>query len=154
MSPIKQKKVLAKLLENNGNLGKAMVDAGYSKNYADNPQLLTSTKTWEELMEKHFPDSKIALKIEEGLEANRVISAVNTNKEATAGTTDFIEVPDHAIRHKFVETALKVKRKMPELGDKDNPFKIDINVDIGSTLKKIYGQRNNGSAGKVLNGSS
>jgi hypothetical protein len=152
MPSLKQKLAALKLVENSGNIGKAMIDAGYSpKTDTTN---LTKSKGWEELMEKHFPDSKIALKIEEGLEANRVISAVNTNKEATAGTTDFIEVPDHAIRHKFVETALKVKRKMPELGDKDNPFKIDINVDIGSTLKKIYGQRNNGSAGKVLNGSS
>lgn len=43
----------------------------------------------------------------DGLEANRVISAVNTGKQASGATADFIEVPDHAVRHKYLETAGK-----------------------------------------------
>jgi len=42
----------------------------------------------------------------DGLKANRVISAI-TNKQATGGTADFIDVPDHAVRHKYLETASK-----------------------------------------------
>lgn len=153
MSTIKQKLVASKIVETRCSTKEAMKAAGYSDSYANNSNQLTSTKSWEDLMEKHFPDSKLALKIDEGLEANRVISAVNTNKQATGGTTDFIEVPDFAIRHKYVETALKVKKKMPDLGDKDNPFKVDITIDIGTTLKKIYGSRSNEGVRKVLNGS-
>lgn len=45
--------------------------------------------------------------LEEGLRAKRVISAVNTNKQATGADTDFIEVPDHEVRHKYLTTASK-----------------------------------------------
>jgi hypothetical protein len=45
--------------------------------------------------------------LDDGLGANRVISAVNTNKQADGATSDFIEVPDHAVRHKYLETAAK-----------------------------------------------
>ena len=43
--------------------------------------------------------------LDQGLKANRVISAVSTDKHANGATTDFIEVPDHLTRHKFMETA-------------------------------------------------
>lgn len=43
----------------------------------------------------------------DGLKANRVISAVNTDKQANGSSSDFIEVPDHAVRHKYLETASK-----------------------------------------------
>ena len=51
--------------------------------------------------------------LDEGLEANKVISAmvVSNNgkgmKQANSMTRDFIDVPDHATRHKFLETAGK-----------------------------------------------
>ena len=45
--------------------------------------------------------------LEEGLNANRVISAIKTDKQANGATSDFIEVPDHAVRHKYLETAGK-----------------------------------------------
>jgi len=45
--------------------------------------------------------------LDDGLKANRVISAIKTDKEATGATADFIDVPDHAVRHKYLETASK-----------------------------------------------
>jgi len=49
--------------------------------------------------------------LSEGLEANKVISAQIINqsgdgmKTANSMTKDFIDVPDHATRHRFLETA-------------------------------------------------
>jgi hypothetical protein len=69
----------------------------------------------DEILEKHnVTDDYLAEKIKEGLEANRVISAVNTDKLANGATTDFIEVPDHLVRHKYLETTLKLKNKYPK----------------------------------------
>lgn len=45
--------------------------------------------------------------LDDGLGANRVISAMNTGRQATGATSDFIEVPDYAIRHRYMETAGK-----------------------------------------------
>lgn len=119
MPTLKQQTVAKILSENLGKpLGEAMLEAGYSKSTSETPQNLTQTNGWQELMEKHMPDSKLQQVIEEGLEANRIISAVNTGKQASGATADFVEVPDHAVRHKFVETALKLKDKFPETKSK------------------------------------
>jgi hypothetical protein len=53
---LKQKLVASKLLENGGNIGKAMVSVGYSPRTAKTPQKLTKSKGWNELMETLFPD--------------------------------------------------------------------------------------------------
>lgn len=44
MATIKQKKVVDKLLENNGNMSKTMRQVGYSKNFSKNPQTLAKSK--------------------------------------------------------------------------------------------------------------
>ncbi len=48
-----------------------------------------------------------------GLKANKVISANIIYGEADEKTNDFIEVPDHATRHKFLDTAYKLKNLYP-----------------------------------------
>lgn len=48
-----------KILENQGNLGKAMIAAGYSPATAKTPQNVTKSKSWPELLEKYFPDTKL-----------------------------------------------------------------------------------------------
>jgi hypothetical protein len=123
---LKQQNVAQQILENPGiSYRQAMLNAGYSENTASDPSNLTESDTWQELMDKHFPDETLAKKVQEGLEANRVISAQvvvksdNPNvktKTATARDVDFIEVPDHGVRHKYLETALKLKKKLNEGG--------------------------------------
>jgi len=147
MATIKQKVALKNLVENGGNVTKAMIDAGYSPNTANTPQKLTESDGWQELMDKYLPDEKIIQKVDEGLEATRVISAVK-GTSANGGTTDFIDVPDYAVRHKYVETSLKIKGKLIE--PTDEPIKVNVTIDIGEALKKIYGQRGNGGTNKVL----
>lgn len=41
-------------------VSKAMLDSGLSKSYAEQPQQMTSSKGWKELVEKHMPDSFLA----------------------------------------------------------------------------------------------
>lgn len=61
MPTAKQKKVVETLLENPGMpVGTAMRTAGYSEASVKNPKELTSTKTWQELMDQYLPDKKLA----------------------------------------------------------------------------------------------
>jgi hypothetical protein len=65
------------------------------------------------VMEKHgISDDKLADVLQDGLEASRTISAI-AGSEANGGTVDFVDVPDHQTRHRFLETALKLKDRFP-----------------------------------------
>lgn len=108
----KQALASKKLVENGGNVSKAMREAGYSKAMAKNPQKLTQSKAWQQLMEKYLPDATLLQVHQEGLQANKIISARIIGMDATDQTDDFIEVPDHAVRHKFLETAYKLKHRL------------------------------------------
>jgi len=52
MATVKQKKALNKIVENGGNVSKAMRDAGYSPATAENPSKLTDSKGFIELMDE------------------------------------------------------------------------------------------------------
>jgi len=64
MATIKQKKALNKIVENRGNIGKAMLEAGYDENTAKNPKNLTESKGYKELLK------------ESGLTENLVVRAL------------------------------------------------------------------------------
>ena len=53
MATNKQKKAVDKLVENGGNVSKAMKDAGYSEATAKTPQKLTESKGFMELVEEY-----------------------------------------------------------------------------------------------------
>jgi hypothetical protein len=86
----------------------------------------------EEILEKHgITDDYLAEKTKEGLDATRTISTIS-GKEANGGTVDFVDVPDFISRHKYLETALKLKDKFPtkvsgvQLQDGDKTISIII----------------------------
>lgn len=147
MKSLKQQKAFKESMENGGNITEAMRVAGYKESTINNPSNLTASKSWEELLEEHLPDSLLADTIEEGLKATKPISARIImqkgkndlgSQDAWSKTDDFIEVEDYAVRHKYVETALKIKGKIPELGDKENPLNAAIKVTI-----QDYGAKDN-----------
>ena len=73
---------------------------------------------YEEFLEEAgITDKLLQQKIIDGLDANKTVSAVNTGKNATASSSDFIDVPDFMARHKYLETALKLKRRLKERMD-------------------------------------
>ena len=91
MATIKQKTALNKVVENGGNVSKAMRDAGYTEKTAKTPQKLTESKGWKELVEEYLPDDLLARVHHEGL-------------QATKG-----KKPDYFARHKYLDTAYKIK---------------------------------------------
>lgn len=139
-------------MANGGHVSKAMRAAGYSEATIHTPQKLTESKTWLELVDEYLPDDLLNQKIQEGMEANKQLAArVVFKKEAptsqsagelpvaNSSTDDFIEVPDFAVRHKYVETALKVKGKLTNnvdlttQGQKIEPMQIIIVEDSKDT---------------------
>lgn len=108
------KKVFEKVMENHGkNIGKTMIDEGYTKASAKNPKNVTDSKSWEMLMDEYIPESLIAQTHKEAFEANRTISVVS-GKQASGGTTDFIDVPDWQTRMKATELGYKIRGKLTD----------------------------------------
>lgn len=82
-----------------------------------------------------LPDELLSKVHREGLEANRVISANITYGDADEKTNDFIEVPDHAVRHKYLESAYKLKGSFaPEKS-------LNMNVEIEVTPELLEASR-------------
>ena len=97
---IKQKLAIKKVMENHGNVSRAMREVGYDPTTAKNPKNLTDSKAWNELVEKHLPDDKLLTKHEEALEATKWNDFTGEREE------------DHAIRLKGVELGYKLKRRL------------------------------------------
>jgi len=131
---IRQKKVIEKLAVNGGSMKSAMLEAGYSNEYASNPQKLIKTKSWEELLEEFLPDSLLTKVAQEGLASNKIVSAKIVGANANENTDDFIEVPDFPTRQKYLETSLKMKGKLSEKHDVSGEFTIKIE-DYGNNNK-------------------
>ena len=95
--------------------------------------------SYSDLMEEAgITDKLLQKKIMEGLDATRTISAVK-GTNANGGTTDFIDVPDFLARHKYLETALKLKKRLTDrvdvtTGDKPIPI-----LDIIPNVRKDNG---------------
>lgn len=116
---IKQKAVAKDLLENTGKpISRAMLDAGYAPTTAKNPLELTESKGWQELMDGYFPDEDLARIGKEGLNAMKQIGALILIKGdgtvVNKSDEGMIEVADHGVRHKFWDTALKLKGRLKD----------------------------------------
>lgn len=70
---MKQKRAAKIKLENpKKSMREVMVEAGYSKKTANNPQELTDTKGWQELLEEYLPDNHLGVKHREFLDSPRL----------------------------------------------------------------------------------
>lgn len=96
-----------------GNALKSALKAGYKQEYAEKILGVMSenvaTSMTDAMERAGITDEKLVGVLGEGLEAKRVISARVTDRDADVDTDDFIEVPDHPTRHKFLDTAIKLK---------------------------------------------
>lgn len=141
---LKQKIAFEKTIENHGNVSKSMREAGYSEATAKNPKNLTESKGWDQLLSE-ISDDLLKETLLEGLESVKPIGAsILVNKEGQvikAENEGAIEVPDNATRHKYLDTALKLKDKYPAEkhkhgGDPDNPIKYEIEIIEDSRVGK------------------
>lgn len=69
---LKAKRAFQIMVGNGGKIGPAMIEAGYSPATADTPGKLTSTKSWQELVQEFLPDSLLAEKHEQLLRATHL----------------------------------------------------------------------------------
>lgn len=134
MATIKQKLAATKIVENGGNIGQAMVAAGYSPATAKTPQKLTSSKGWSSLVKQFLPDNDL-LKIHKELlksyklevcqfpkqesdtSIRKIIGRVPGWKLITIEATDkcktcMIAIPDNLARKGALELAYKVTDKL------------------------------------------
>ena len=128
MATFKQKRAFKEVL-NGSTITKAMKVAGYADTTASTTGKLTNTIGWNELMNEYLPDKLLAKKHLEGL-------------EATKGGES--EEPDYAVRHKYLDSAYKVKGNYaPEKkdittgGDKLSTNKEQADMLITSYLESI-----------------
>lgn len=71
MATIKQKKAIRNIVENGGNVSKAMVDAGYSPKTAENPSKLTKANGFKELADKYLPDDMLLTALRDDIKAKK-----------------------------------------------------------------------------------
>jgi hypothetical protein len=131
---LKQRKWLAKYLEC-GNATEAAMQSYDCKDRETAAQIgwenLRKLDYTDFLEEAGITDKLLQEKILEGLDSTRTVSAVKTSKNATADSTDFVDVPDFLTRHKYLETALKLKRRLVE--------KVDLTTNGKDLPTPIYG---------------
>lgn len=120
----------------------ALIDAGYADSTADKApsRILGNSRVKEaiaDIMDRQgISDDCLVHVLKEGLQAKKVISAMviksspdgiadeeDEMKEADSMTKDFVEVDDYAVRHKYLETGLKLRGHL----QKD---KLDVNLTI------------------------
>ena len=131
MATIKHKRAFEKVVKGSS-LAKAMREVGYAKSTAKRTNKLTNTKGWQELMDKFISEEKLAKVHAEGLEAGKTIYKNNV----TSGEIEEVGFePDYAVRHKYLETGYKVRKK---LSDKQEGNKTLVLVVSGETANR-YG---------------
>ena len=108
----RHKKVL-KNLEKSRTEQEALEKAGYSPSYAKSGQI-KSTKSWQELLEKNLPDKLLAKVHREGLSATKNQGVGIGADGEVQNTKNSNEVPDFPTRHKYLDTAYKIKGKLSD----------------------------------------
>lgn len=123
MPTIKQIKAFKEVL-NGSTISAAMVKAGYAPDTtATTTGKLTNTDGWRELMEKHLPDKLLAKKHKEGLDAS---------EEIVKDGEVLFSKPDYAVRHKYLDSAYKLKGRYvkEEEGISNQLIQINISSEI------------------------
>jgi len=106
---LRQKLTASKIIETNGNVSKAMILAGYPKTTARNPQQITRSKAWPDLMEKYFPDTLLSKQHKKLLVKNEFI-AVGEKGDRHIEPTG--EIDPQAVA-RALDMAYKLKNKYP-----------------------------------------
>ena len=134
---LKQKNAVKEVVENRGNVSKAMLKAGYQPKTAKNPKNLTESKGWQELMDQHLPDKDLA-KYHKELLGKREKSIVEYRAKEAGGKNiyEVLDQPDTLAVSRGLDMAYKLKGKYPKEGQ-----------NIGEIIIKVqnYGERNNDS---------
>jgi|ERR1051325_82823 hypothetical protein len=115
MATIKQKRAFKELAVNGGNITAAMRSAGYAESITNDTRKLTNSKGFQELLNEYLPDELLTNVHLQGLRATRI---------HTSHTEPDKEIPDFGVRHKYLETAYKVKGKIKDESSGDTKIMI------------------------------
>ena len=115
---VKHRKV-AKSLAQGDSKKTALLKAGYSPK--TNPAKVIETKGFQMLLKEQVKDETLINVLNEGLGANKLVDIDNN-----------VEYPDHATRHKFMESGMRLKGYTVE--DKNKGDQI---INIALILDKI-----------------
>ncbi|MES2436607.1 MAG: hypothetical protein V4519_01220 [Patescibacteria group bacterium] len=74
MATLRQKLAFNKTIENQGNVSKAMKEAGYSRSHAHNPQSLVKSKGFQQMLQNYIPEQRILEKVSELFERGEIVS--------------------------------------------------------------------------------
>lgn len=101
--------------------GDIMREAGYSEAIAQVPSKVTRSEAFRAIMAEHgITNDLFAKKLHEGLAATKAVVMGTKSEES------FVDVqPDYAVRHKYLETGLRLSGLGREVGD--------INISFNST---------------------
>lgn len=123
MSTIKQKIAFKKVV-NGSPLNKAMREVGYAKSTSLRTNKLTRTKGWEELMEQHLPDKLLAKKHKEGLDSTKKEPQIIGRDSKGAPVYEYVSEVDYSTRHKYLDSAYKLKRRFAETNIQNNQINV------------------------------
>ena len=134
MATIRARRAFDKFVEARGAIGvsRAMREAGYSPISAKNPKNLTASKSWQQMMDEHFPDEFIAAKHQAFLNKTEKIVLMNKGKTYIEDTGQ-----PHSDVGKALDMAYKLKRRY---GDVNIGQAVVLN--ISGTAASKYGLRN------------
>lgn len=104
----RQQTVIDKIVENRGNVSRAMIDAGYSEAYASNPQQLIATNKFQALMDELLPDKEIGEQLKKIMHSPRLV------RKFVKGELEFETTETDPSQIKAVDIALKVKGRYPK----------------------------------------
>ena len=125
---IKQKKAFERVMENHGNISKSMREAGYSEVTAKNPKNLTKSPVWEEMINEYLPD-ELLLKVQvEGLGATVIKTSFSEPDK---------EVKDFPTRHRYLETALKIKGHLKEKIEHGGNITLNTLIQVNENHQSI-----------------
>lgn len=134
---LKQRKFIKFYLES-GNASAAALKAGYKYRQRgwELVSKLVNSGLFQELLEQNgLSDNKLIKVLKEGLQATKVIGYLNQKTNGTQKVSDeFVEIPDYHCRHKYLETALKLKYLFPEKGEhlqQETDMKINLIYPLG-----------------------
>lgn len=110
-----------------------LVNSGYSENMANNPKIIKKSKGWQELMDKYFPDAKIAKSVNLLLEKKETRLEKDENGKTRVIRTKEIDV--NAVS-KGVEFAAKMKGKYQDEPKPPESQTINITQNILNVITK------------------
>lgn len=138
---IKHKKVLELMVENGGNVSKAIRDTGlYSPSQALHPEKILTSKTWAEVVEDALPDGEVSERHKQLLHSTRLEERVfPTGPKLTINKIPGSEdISDEEIRQMFIDAECKVLRIMHQTERRIVYFVSPDNLARDKALDKVY----------------